>query len=424
MRKSTLLMAVALCVVNMGFAQKSENLIPLNVSVDEITPMELPVQRPTQQFNFLKANNALLKSTAATAALDAPVATEATDVKDGSFIANWEAVDGADGYYLQVVRDLKSSADAAAETMVFHLYEDCRLTTPGVVAKGNDAKFLLNEGQTMRDWILYNGETVSVEANGETYGAIDLKAGGMLFSPPLDYSNEAIEGSTAIFCSFTGLASDSLYWGMYVIDGGQQQNFIVYQAELTQDMLDKYGGWPYELTFQQNPTYEQMGFFFFAPETNQKNITIDRVYSYQNMAPGKEWNMLFAGIETTECSQFVYTLEYDDNSPGITEEFYYGVMAYTTDIFGQQITDQSDFSNIVVVGETGAIEGVVVSKDKVFVSDKLHVVLEAPAQVSVYNITGALVGSYQGVVGDNEIELPAGGVYVVKAGKTVVKVVK
>ena len=44
--------------------------------------------------------------------------------------------------------------------------------------------------------------------------------------------------------------------------------------------------------------------------------------------------------------------------------------------------------------------------------------------VSVYNMAGVLVASYEGVEGDNEFSLPASGVYIVKAGYTIAKVMK
>ncbi len=401
MRKSTLLLASALCVMNLGFAQ---NEIPVQLkSLDEIKVEKMSVQRPLQQFNFLKASEGLLKAPAQTTALSTPVAKEATEVDEYGFTANWNAVDGADAYYLQVNRFLETTTDAAT---ILHLYEDFRLTTPGVVGDADNGALLFYEGQTMRDWMLYDGQTAE--------GAVEINQAGQLYTPLFDLSNEAVEATTTIYVDFVGTAGDQVDIGIVYVQNNQLYGGSVLQNPLTLGETGEIAG---TLTFNSNPTYDQIGFYFETVNTNQAPVALKKFYCCQDMAAGKEWEMFFTAIETTATSQKVYTIEFDEDTPGVTEEFYYGVLAYNS-------TEESAFSNVIVVGGDAAIEDVVVSNDKVFVSDNLHVVLEAPAQVSVYNMTGALVGSYQGVEGDNEIALPASGVYVVKAGNTVVKVVK
>ena len=81
-------------------------------------------------------------------------------------------------------------------------------------------------------------------------------------------------------------------------------------------------------------------------------------------------------------------------------------------------------SNVIVVGEESAVEGLTAGNDKIFVHGNLHVVLEKPATVDIYNMAGVRVMSVEGVEGDNEIALPASGAYIVKAGNTVAKVMK
>lgn len=56
----------------------------------------------TQFAICLRSETVYDSSCDATGSLDAPVATAATDIGLGSFVANWQSVDGADGYVLEV----------------------------------------------------------------------------------------------------------------------------------------------------------------------------------------------------------------------------------------------------------------------------------------------------------------------------------
>lgn len=111
-------------------------------------------------------------------------------------------------------------------------------------------------------------------------------------------------------------------------------------------------------------------------------------------------------------------------SEGVTDNFFYGVFALNVNMATGQVTDASNISNLIDVDGQSGVEGVQVSNDKIFVHDNLHVVLERPATIAVYNMAGVLVMSVEGVEGENEIALPAAGAYIVKAGNTVAKVMK
>ncbi len=393
MRKFTLLVASALCIVNLGFAQK-------------------------QRFDFLKANEVLMKAPTATTALSAPVATEATEVSKGSFIANWNAVAGANVYILQVGRRVKTSNE---EVQIRHLYEDFRLTKPGYKADTEEI-YLYDVGQTMRDWILLGGETAEYtefdenENKDVVKGAIKLNSEGELHTPVLDFSCPAKEGSIIFGVKASAQPGDQLEVYYYYSNNGEIETQMAQLFEFGATGSINKG-----LTFVENFTNKELCFMLRAAAGNKGPVIIKRINCRLTVEANQEIDVVYSSVPTENTSAKIYTAEYLDKS-GVVDEYYYSVGAYA--VVGNEITDVSDFSNVIIANNSTAIDEIVVSSDKIYVSDNLHVVLDAPAQVSVYNMTGALVGSCQGVEGDNEISLPASGVYVVKAGNKVVKVVK
>ena len=169
---------------------------------------------------------------------------------------------------------------------------------------------------------------------------------------------------------------------------------------------------------------EREGFMLFTTGQNTGDVKIKSFVVLQPVTAGSDFTVLhdYRSIPGTSAS-FILP-ERDVETAGVTDDFFYGVYAMTVDLQQQEITDVSQISNLIDVTGSSAVEGVQVSHDKIFVHDNLHVVLEKPATVNVYNMAGVLVMSVDGVEGENEIALPASGVYIVKAGNTVAKVMK
>ncbi len=378
MRKFTLLLASALCVVNLGVAQKTA-----------------------------------LKSSAQIATLPAPVASAATDVDKEYFTAHWSAVEGADSYYVQVGRTFTTTTH---EADYYHLLEDFHLTQSGHATTGEELLLLQNEGLTMREWKLYHGET------GEQ--AIIMEAAGCLYSPVLDFSNKAKTKTTQVYVDCSGTEDDVVFFGYYHYEDGEKKEEIIPTPIVVGKSVTRGA-----IRLEENPTDKQGGFFIYAEKTNKGKVTVKKVGCLQTIEAGQQWDFpTYNGVQTTETSLKLYTMEYDygddgSGTKGVTEQFYYSVQAQKTGFMGL-IDDESDFSNTIIVGDNSGVENTRVNENKIFVSDNLHVWLDTPGQVSIYSITGALVNSYSGKVGDNEYPLPALGVYVVKAGRTIAKVVK
>ncbi len=380
MKKFTLLLASVLCVANLCMAQT------------------------ISAFNFLKASETWMKAPAQTAALSAPVATPATNVQKNQFTANWNAVDGADGYAVQVGRTFETTS---AKATMYQLYEPFANVKAGSTVTGTTSLFLMNEGHTFRDWTLYNGTTKDK--------SVELNAGGQLFTPVMDFSGGS--ESISIGLAFRGLTGDALSVSYYYISS-DEQTYVVPLGTFT---LDNSGEWSKRLTYSESITDSQAGFVFQSVENNQGKIEIGYVDCQRTIAANQSLDELFAIGETTGTSLRFHTQEYDNGSAGVTEQFYYVVVAYKKVFFD---IEPSGLSNTIIVGDNSSVEGVKVNNSKIFVSDNLHVVLDAPEQVLIYNAAGSLIAAYQGVVGDNLFTLPASGVYVVKAGKTITKVLK
>lgn len=144
----------------------------------------------------------------------------------------------------------------------------------------------------------------------------------------------------------------------------------------------------------------------------------------RDLTAGTEFMEVYDYRRTPETSATFFTIEKDIETEGVVDEFAYAVIALDVNMQTGNVNDNSDPSEIIFVGESSAVEGLKASREKIFIHDKLHVVLDKPETVSVYNMAGVLVASYEGGEGDNEFSLSASGVYIVKAGNTIAKVMK
>jgi len=178
--------------------------------------------------------------------------------------------------------------------------------------------------------------------------------------------------------------------------------------------------------YAELPAVDALGFLIYTDPTMQNtgDVKLKTFLVSREFAAGTEFMEVYDYRQTAETSASFFTIEKDTETEGVSDEFVYGVYALNVDMNKGEILDMSDMSDMILVGATGSVEGVKASREKIFVHDKLHVVLDKPEMVSVYNMAGVLVASYEGVEGDNEFSLPASGVYIVKAGNTIAKVMK
>lgn len=424
MKKFTFVVALAGVCVGMAMAQTSrvaklDNLLNETIlkGVDIETPMlskNVSTLTPSAQFNFVKENQKqLMRKPAQTAALNAPEALPATDASQIGFIANWNTVEGANYYEADVCRSYKTSVD----TIYTSLVEDFYFTEPSTESYVD----YLWDNAYRWNWVLLGGEL------GDQCIILpnDVEAGAELDTPDLDLALDgtAETGTIILTLVMDAAVGDRVGLGYFYYDEAAEKEKVLDLGAIefdTESMAKMY-------FLEDMPLSTSAGFFLYTHPSaeNAGDVKIQTVMVSQPVNAGTEFVAFYNYYQTPETSTGVLTLERESGSAEVTDDFMYGVYALSVDAEGY-ITDDSDMSNMIVVEleEGSAVEGVKANNDKIFVHDNLHVVLETPATVYVYNMAGVLVESVQGVEGDNEIVLPAAGAYVVKAGNTVTKVMK
>lgn len=246
-----------------------------------------------------------------------------------------------------------------------------------------------------------------------------------LVTPYFDLTCGANEGSTAsvsLFIEAEGTVGDSLTIGFLYVDQTTQQEMAYLIESIPFETAQMSG----QYTIDMFPVYSQMGFILQTNTAlgNSGDVTLKKFIVSRPVSAGSQFASSYDYRMLTGATSADFNTMEKSLSEGVTDQFIYGVYALTLDMQQQQVTDASEVSNLIEVTSTSGVEGVQASNDKIFVHDNLHVVLEKPATIAVYNMAGVLVMSVEGVEGENEIALPAAGAYIVKAGNTVAKVMK
>ncbi len=394
------LAGVNLKAVDMGMSMPQKNVSTLT---------------PSAQFNFVKENQRqLMRKPAQTAALDAPEALPAISPSSSVFMANWNAVDGANYYEVDVYREFQTSVD----TIYTSLAENFYLTEASTESYSN----YLWDNAYRWNWLLLGGKL------GDQCILLpnNVADGAELDTPELDLSlGGGIEtGTIHLYIDMVAAVGDKVGLGYFYYDAAADDYISASMGMVTFTQENMVG----TFTFSDMPLSDAAGFFFYTiPDMeNTGDVKIQTVMVAQDVSAGSEFLAFYNYYQTQSQYSVVFTMERNFGSTEVTDDFMYCVYAFDVDMSTGNILDASDMSNVIVVEleEESAVEGVKANNDKIFVHDNLHVVLEAPATVYVYNMAGVLIESVQGVEGDNEIVLPAAGAYVVKAGNTVTKVMK
>ena len=213
---------------------------------------------------------------------------------------------------------------------------------------------------------------------------------------------------------------DKIGIGYYYIDAdGNDQSMSLGTIPFEESTLDAM----YEV---EVPSSESAGFYLYTVGAMQNtgDVKLKTFLVSRDLTAGTEFMEVYDYRRTPETSATFFTIEKDIETEGVVDEFAYAVIALDVNMQTGNVNDNSDPSEIIFVGESSAVEGLKASREKIFIHDKLHVVLDKPETVSIYNMAGVLVASYEGGEGDNEFSLSASGVYIVKAGNTIAKVMK
>ena len=418
MKKFTFCVAFAALSVSAGLARSPfvlSDAVPaecMSMEKVDMPMMNRAISKPASalKFDFVKENRKhLMKKDAQIAALTAPEALPATNVSDVGFVANWNTVSGANYYSVQTYRHFTTTQDVD----YISLYEDFYFAE---AAPEEFTNYL--DGYTYRrNWILLYGK---IGDQSIIFPQTSSKGQTELQTREMDLSGEG-ENETVYFgITAEGAVGDKIGTGYYYIDAdGNDQSMSLGTIPFEESTLDAM----YEV---EVPSSESAGFYLYTVGAMQNtgDVKLKTFLVSRDLTAGTEFMEVYDYRRTPETSATFFTIEKDIETEGVVDEFAYAVIALDVNMQTGNVNDNSDPSEIIFVGESSAVEGLKASREKIFIHDKLHVVLDKPETVSVYNMAGVLVASYEGGEGDNEFSLSASGVYIVKAGNTIAKVMK
>jgi len=418
MKKFTFCLAFAALSVSAGLARSPfvlSDAVPaecMSMEKVDMPMMNRAISKPASalKFDFVKENRKhLMKKDAQIAALTAPEALPATNVSNVGFVANWNTVSSANYYEVDVMRIFSTTEDAE----YLSLYEDFLLMQeyPSEVSGYLD-------GFTYRwDWYLIGGKLADQSI---VFPQTSSKDQTQLQTPEMNFSSENANDTLYFGIIAEGAVGDKIGIGYYYTDAeGNDKSLALGAISFEKTTLES-------MYKAELPSSESAGFYLYTIPgmQNTGDVKLKTFLVSREFAAGTEFMEVYDYRQTAETSASFFTIEKDTETEGVSDEFVYGVYALNVDMNKGEILDMSDMSDMIIVGATGSVDGVKASCEKIFVHDKLHVVLDKPETVSVYNMAGVLVASYEGVEGNNEFSLPASGVYIVKAGNTIAKVMK
>ena len=417
MKRFTFVVALAGACVGMAMAQspkvaKLENLSNVSVlkidkEMPELQKKNVKALRPAEKFDFVKENQKrIMRKPAQVTAMTAPEALPATNVYDIGFVANWNEAEGANYYEVDVYRTYTT----VEPSIYCALYEDFYFVEESAEEYTNWL-----DGYTYRyNWPLIGGKLGNqsiIFPKTSSQGVTELD------TPSLDLTG----GTSTVYLgiSLEGNVGDKIYLGyIYVDEAGEEQIATLGNLPLSETTLNG------TITLPDLPVSTSSAFALYTMGDNTGDLKLSSFMVMQEFEAGTQFVGFHDYYTTPGTSASFFTMEKDVETEGVTDEFMYGVFALDVNMETGEILENSEMSNVIVVGEESAVEGLTAGNDKIFVHDNLHVVLEKPATVDVYNMAGVRVMSVEGVEGDNEIALPASGAYIVKAGNTVAKVMK
>lgn len=349
----------------------------------------------------IRHNRAKVQKTKTVTALSTPVVKDATDVTDAGFTANWEAVEGADGY--AVYASLKHKAIAEEDYYLANEgFEEVPQGTLDNPTEGGEFVYL-DEYTDRCDW----------EAIFPMYidGALGLDntiadlIPGTLYSPYYDLSHDG--GKVTVNVTMMGQGVSSVEVCLYNEDGMVESkpiqltsNWKTYTVEFAHGEVNGYIG------IMGNKT--DFGIFY-----------IDDIKISQHLKTGEITELKYSYGETEKTFYPFFT---PDKVAG--DSYAFQVRAYALGETKEDSPVLSDFSEFKEVINPNGITTVETDGIKVCMRENLHVVLFKNAMINIYSANGVRVAVQNGECGDNVIKLNAKGLYLVEVGDKVYRVIK
>jgi len=325
-----------------------------------------------------------------TSGLEAPIVQAPTNESANSFTANWSAVDGATEYLL----DVYTKTGTEIKTVLSENFDGLTNGSPNGSTGTKDISAELDSYMQQAGWtgekIYEAGGTAKMGSSGSL---------GSITTPSMDLS----ENGGAFTLSFDAMAwsKDSTELKIY-LDGA----LVHTQSGLNN--TEFYTMKPFSVDLTGGTTSSKIK--FEGKQERRGRFFLDNVLVTQGGAVLTP--VTGSPFTTAETSYDVTGLE------SLTT-YYYRVTAKNDEGVSPKSVEQS--------AQTTTGNSIELDKYnfKVYV-DKgdLHVIADTAEKIEVYTISGTLLTSVNGTIGDNVLSLPYSGVYIVKVGKSTVKIVK
>ena len=339
--------------------------------------------------------------------LTVPVLSAVEGVSANQYTARWQAVPKADGYYVRNFRI--HTVSEPEETVVLH--EDFSKATQGEKEMPyNDIMSMfgaksLDNYTTLPGWLGSNYVTIPGMLGGNA-SAGSFGAAGMVQTPSLKLDGNGGKFKIDItFCGGLGAEEDSLV----IQAGASVYKRIYFSGEyepVTASVEFDCGEADMPLLI-----YTYKGSMFFIDD-----IKVSQELAVGSQIINEEANGYALGNQNTS-----YT--FTNLEQGKDETFGYRVSAYRL-FCGQEV--YSSATDMAVADLNGTSDGIgqAESVEGIFVAGRnLHVTLNEPEHVDVYDVSGRKCVDAAGAAGMNVYVLGRPGVYIVKAGGAIKKVV-
>ena len=326
----------------------------------------------------------------------APLATEATDITDNGFTANWQAVDFGQKYTVNVYKEFEASA-TSPYALLSTDFDD--ITEGSIYNPVTYSEYPVgNSGWTA----IYGACVPGMLGLDSSWGSFGMY--GYLISPDMDFSRNG--GATTIKVNWKGDESADKVTVYYnrLVDGEYEPveksvQILSVPKELTEQTITLQGG-------------ENLSNIVIMPSTGI--VYLDKIEVSTILESGDKVVLLSATKTTddnsTNCK--IDGLEIPEN-----HKIFYNVTAGFFPADGWSRTWGKASNNVYVdFSDGGIVESASDNMPNAFISDgKLHVINPLGESVEVYNLQGALIAnSCSGSV----MDLHGKGVYIVRIGNS------
>lgn len=347
----------------------------------------------------------------------APLAQAATNVSDTQFTANWQAVEGAEGYLLSVYTILTHTAQADNEP--FNLFKSDfsavkvgTIDSPWDYSRLGGIRVFLDDLAPRCDWIAF-APMAAQGMFGISNMFLDYNVPGTIYSPILDLGHDG--GKSTL--RFNVLGRNVTKLRICVLKDradGKADELFKTECPVTTDLAEQV----ITLEKGEKDTYVEIS---IAEGTGY--VLFDDLQLSQNLNKGESTELKYKYDETSDTSRRIDTPDY---SAG--DVYAYTVQAFRLDSSSKIIEEAtSDRSEPQEVKRNDAVESITAGNDGATVAttaDGIRITLAEAAPVAVYSLDGRLLHQDNTAATEHNVALGNHGIFLVRIGAKTIKVVR